>query len=193
MKRRWALWMVLLLFVSAMTGCQKSETPTTPATSVEKEQPKDVSNEVTLSNDIDGEKHEITYEKAPERIATLSGHERRCYWNWDWQTKSSDMVIWTMKYRNDSVSKIAVKLTKLSDGNPSKEDLLKVNPDFLWMYISPISDCSRTDFLKEHNIKFYVPRVEYALANMESVYQDFENLGRIFSNWKTVPRRLSRI
>lgn len=133
MKRRWALWMALLLFVSAMTGCQKSETPTTPATSVEKEQPKDVSNEVTLSNDIDGEKHEITYEKAPERIATLSGFATEMLL----ELGLADKIIGYGYMDNEVPERFKedfAKLTKLSDGNPSKEDLLKVNPDFFgWM------------------------------------------------------------
>lgn len=178
MKRRWALWMALLLCVSVMAGCQKSEAPTAPTTSMEKEQTSDVSGEVTLSNDMDGEKHEITYEKAPERIVTLSGFATEMLL----ELGLADKIIGYGYMDNEVPAQFKedfAKLTKLSDGNPSKEDLLKANPDFLVGWYSTASFYG-TDFLAENNIKFYVPRVEYAPANMESVYQDFENLGRIF-------------
>lgn len=175
MKQRKSWLLALLLCVMVMAGCGKGQNPsTTPdggTTSTAPEQ-------VTISSDMGEEKHEITYEKAPERIATLSGFATEMLM----ELGLTDKIIGYGYMDNevpDRFKEEFSKLTKLSDGNPSKEDLLKANPDFLIGWYSTASFYG-TDFLKENNIKFYIPRVEYAPANMESVYQDFENLGRIF-------------
>jgi iron complex transport system substrate-binding protein len=69
----------------------------------------------------------------------------------------------------------------LSERYPSREVFLNADPDFVTGWSSAFSEKNfPPDFLEENHIPFYVPRVEYGGASMESVYEDFTLLGRIF-------------
>ncbi|MDR0662618.1 MAG: ABC transporter substrate-binding protein [Spirochaetaceae bacterium] len=69
----------------------------------------------------------------------------------------------------------------LSDRYPSQEALLDAEPDFVTGWASAFSDKNFAPaFLEQNGIPFYLPRVEYLGANMDSVYEDITLLGKIF-------------
>lgn len=179
MKKKLAFLMVLILFVSLIGGCGNDTSDRPP---VESGAPADTetatNTSVTLSNDMGEEKHSVTYEKAPERVVSLAGFATEMLL----ELGLAEKIVGYGYMDNEVPERFQedfAKLTKMADGNPSKEDLLKVNPDFLIGWFSTAQHYG-LDILEENDIKYYIPRVEYAPANMESVYQDFENLGKIF-------------
>jgi iron complex transport system substrate-binding protein len=69
----------------------------------------------------------------------------------------------------------------LSERYPSREVFLNAAPDFVSGWASAFSEKNfPPDFLEQNRIPFYLPRVEYGGASMESVYEDLSLLGRIF-------------
>jgi iron complex transport system substrate-binding protein len=73
------------------------------------------------------------------------------------------------------------KIPNLSDRYPSQEVLLNAAPDFVTGWASAFTEKNFPPaFLEQNGIAFYLPRVEYLGANMDSVYEDFTLLGRIF-------------
>ena len=69
----------------------------------------------------------------------------------------------------------------LSERYPSREVFLNAAPDFVTGWASAFSEKNfPPDFLEQNRIPFYLPRVEYGGASMESVYEDLTLLGRIF-------------
>ncbi|MDR1986484.1 MAG: ABC transporter substrate-binding protein [Treponema sp.] len=73
------------------------------------------------------------------------------------------------------------KIPNLSDRYPSQEALLNAAPDFVTGWSSAFTEKNFPPaFLEQNTISFYLPRVEYLGSNMDSVYEDFMLLGRIF-------------
>lgn len=140
-----------------------------------------VSAEVTIPTELNGTDYEITYSEVPERVVTLANFTTEMLL----ELGLSDKIVGYGYMDNEVPEEYAEefsKLTCLSEAsNPSQEDLLAAEPDFLTGWYSTFSDTNFPyDFCEENGIVPYIPRVEYAPATMESVYEDFENLGEIF-------------
>lgn len=192
-KRITAFLLAALMVISTLTGCGSSNSAagstaasesTTAVQSSEtaagtESAAADAEN-VTIDNEIDGKNYEVTYDKVPERVVTLAGFTTEMLMSLGLQDK-----IVGYGYMDNEISEEYAdafsKLKCLSDGNPSQEALLAENPDFLTGWASTFSEKNfPKSFCDDNDIALYVPRVEHAPATMESVYQDFENLGKIF-------------
>lgn len=70
----------------------------------------------------------------------------------------------------------------MSKTYPSKEQILSNNVDFIIGWGGDFTDkgVGSIEWLKENNIKAYIPRSTDNNANINSVYEDFKNLGTIF-------------
>ena len=180
-----ALLMAALMLVSCLAGCGNSATTESAAQSTESvtesaETTASDAENVTIDNEIDGTNYEVTYDHVPERVVTLAGFTTEMLMSLGLQDK-----IVGYGYMDNAISEEYAdafsKLKCLSDGNPSQEALLAENPDFLTGWASTFSEKNfPKSFCDDNDIALYVPRVEYAPATMDSVYQDFENLGKIF-------------
>ena len=75
------------------------------------------------------------------------------------------------------------KVPVMSKTYPSKEQILSKNTDFIIGWGGDFNDkgVGSIDWLKENNIKAYIPRSVESNATMDSVYEDFNNLGKIFN------------
>ena len=134
----------------------------------------------TVANEIGGVTTEVTYDKVPEKAVSLSGFATQMML----ALGLGDRMV-GYGYMDNEIPEAYKeqfdKLVCLADGNPSQEELLAVEPDFLTGWASTFSEKNfPMEFCADNEIMAYVPQVEYAPASMESVYADFENLGKIF-------------
>lgn len=143
--------------------------------------PMTVMAETTISSELYGEEYEVTYSDVPQRVVTLANFSTEMLL----ELGLSDKIVGYGYMDNEVPEQYAEEFSKLTcmseASNPSQEDLLAAEPDFLVGWYSTFSEKNFPyEFCEENDITVYVPRVEYAPATMESVYEDFENLGEIF-------------
>ena len=134
----------------------------------------------SVDNTIDGVTTTVTYDKVPEKSISLAGFSTQMML----ALGLGDKMIGYGYMDNDVPEKYKEqfdKLVCLAEGNPSQEELLATEPDFLTGWASTFAeDAFPMQFCEDNEIMAYVPQVEYPPATMESVYKDFENLGEIF-------------
>lgn len=135
---------------------------------------------VTISNNLNGETFDVTYDTVPQRVVSASSFMTEMLLALGLEDHIAGYC-----YQDNEVlpqyQEAYAKLTCLSDKNPSQEVLLQTEPDFLTGWESTFSDKNFSkDFCEQNHIKIYVPKVEGAGASLESVYQDLKNLGQIF-------------
>lgn len=135
---------------------------------------------ITLDNKVGEKSYSITYEKDQKRAVSVAGFTTEMMLDLGLEDK---MVGYA--YQDNPVpkefEKAISKIKELSKQNPSQEVLLAEKPDFLTGWISAFADkYFPPSFLEKNNIKMYIPRVEYAKPTMETVYEDYTNLGKIF-------------
>ena len=143
--------------------------------------PVTASAEVTINTELGGKEYDITYSEVPQRVVTLANFTTEMLL----ELELSDKIVGYGYMDNEVPEEYAEefsKLTCLSEAsNPSQEDLLAAEPDFLTGWYSTFSDTNFPyDFCEANGIVPYVPRVEYAPATIDAVYEDFTNLGEIF-------------
>ena len=143
--------------------------------------PMAASAETTIHTELNGTEYDIEYTKVPERVVTLANFTTEMLL----ELGLSDKIVGYGYMDNEVPEEYAEEFSKLNciseTSNPSKEDLLATEPDFLTGWYSAFSEKNFPyDFCEENGITPYIPRVEYAPATIESVYEDFTNLGAIF-------------
>ncbi len=173
----------------AKTTAAKTEAPTTEAATTEAatevattaaaDNAMKTQYPFTITNEIEGETVEVTFEKAPERAASLASFTTEIMLALGLEDK---MVGYA--YQDNEVlpqyKDALAKIKMLSETFPSQEVLLEVEPDFLTGWTGIHNKYSGVDFLEKQGIKYYVPRTEYPNTTMEVVYNEFELLGKIF-------------
>lgn len=139
-----------------------------------------VGDEVIISNVLNGETFDVTYDTVPQRVVSASSFMTEMLL----ALGLEDHIAGYCFQDNEVLPQYQeayAKLTCLSDKNPSQEVLLQTEPDFLTGWESTFSDKNFSkDFCEQNQIKIYVPKVEGDGASLESVYEDLKNLGQIF-------------
>ena len=134
----------------------------------------------SVDNEIGGVVTTVTYDKVPEKAVSLAGFATQMML----ALNLGDHMVGYSYMDNEIPEQYKEQFDKLiclAEGNPSQEELLAVEPDFLTGWASTFSEKNfPMDFCENNEILAYVPQVEYAPASMESVYADFENFGKIF-------------
>ncbi|MCY3035213.1 TroA family protein, partial [Aerococcus mictus] len=135
----------------------------------------------TVQNELKGQTYEQTFDQSPERAVSLSGFTTEMLLALGLEDK---MVGYA--YQDNEVlpeyKEALSQVKELSDQNPSKEVLIASQPDFVTGWTSSFSDKNfPPQFLNDNQMKFYVPLSEAPNATMDTVYQDFQNFGRIFA------------
>lgn len=74
------------------------------------------------------------------------------------------------------------KVPVMSKTYPSKEQIIANGVDFIIGWGGDFNDkgVGSIDWLNENNIKTYIPRSVESNATVDSIYEDFDNLGKIF-------------
>lgn len=135
---------------------------------------------VSFDNEIDGKKYTVEYDKHPERAVSLAGFTTEILLDLGLEDKMAGYAFQDNPVPDEFKDAIA-KVKELAKENPSQEVLLDAKPDFLTGWLSSFGEKNFSPkFNEDNNIKFYLPRVEYDGATMETVYEDYMNIGKIF-------------
>ncbi|GAA0122396.1 ABC transporter substrate-binding protein [Clostridium faecium] len=168
-------------FTATMLGGCGNTSNSTTSNSVESISDTKSYNEVTINNDLPSGKSDEVFSMAPKKAVTLSGFTTEML-----LALGLEDSIAGYSFQDNEVlpeyKEAHSKLTKLADLAPSKETLLSVEPDFITGWMSTFTENNfNAEFCKENDIKIYVPKCESPNATMETVYEDFTNLGNIFN------------
>ena len=158
---------IIFTIAAAMTACGAGDS-------------KKSESSVAFSNEVDGKEYNVTYDKAPEKAVSVAGFSTEMML----ELGLADSMAGYAYQDNPVIKELEPEIKKvknLSDVNPSQEALLNAKPDFLVGWVSAFSEKNFSPkFCEDNGIKMYVPRVEYPNATMDTVYEDYENLGKIF-------------
>lgn len=166
---------VLLVLVSLLlTGC---------GTSTKQNEVSTNNDGVTITSVVNGEQREINYQKTPERIVSLAGFSTEMLL----ALGLEDKIVGYAWQDNEVLPQYQEKFSKLNrlcdpGMDPGKEVVLSMEPDIVLSWAST----SKDDYfsyqsLQENDILTYGFACEQEGATLESVYQDFINLGKIFN------------
>lgn len=147
----------------------------------------------TLSNEIEGKEYEITYDKVPERAVSVAGFTTEMMLSLGLEDKMVGYSYQDNEVPEEYADAIA-KVKNLAKENPSQEVLLNEKPDFLTGWVTAFNDKTfPPQFCEDNGIKIYVPRVEYPNATMDTVYEDYKNLGKIFGVEDKAEKQVSKM
>jgi iron complex transport system substrate-binding protein len=135
---------------------------------------------VSVTSNIDGTDYIVDFPEVPRRAVSLSHFSTETMLALRLE-KQMVGVAWMDNEPLQEFKAAFDTIPVLSERYPSREILLDAEPDFVTGWSSIFSDKNfPLPFLGQNGIKFYLPRVEYLGANMDSVYEDFMLFGRIF-------------
>ncbi|GAA0117021.1 ABC transporter substrate-binding protein [Clostridium senegalense] len=176
----YSLILAVSLTASILSGCGNTNKASKEVSSNPASEQKNYK-EVIVNNDLPSGKEDETFSTAPKKAVTLSGFTTEML-----LALGLEDSIAGYSFQDNEVlpeyKDAHSKLNKLSDLMPSKETLLGVEPDFITGWMSTFTENNfNNKFCKENNVKIYVPKCESPNATMETVYEDFTNLGKIFN------------
>ena len=161
----------------SFVGCSNSTQPTTNNSSVSSQMN---TQGITITQNVEGIDYDITYDKVPQRAVSLSS----------WTTEMmlalglEESMVGTAYQDNEILPEFKDaynSVPSLSEANVSREKMVATAPDFLTGWASDFKEKNHNPkFCEENGIKMYVPKCENALVTMDTVYEDFTNLGKIF-------------
>ena len=132
----------------------------------------------TLSNAILGENYDFTYVSVPQRIVSLASPATEMLL----ALGLEDSVVGYAMQENEIPEKYKAAFDKLycitPDWTVSQEMIMAMEPDFL-MFWNGSPDYTY-DFLKSNNMSTYTLTSDTDGAKIDSVYDDFINMGKIF-------------
>lgn len=132
----------------------------------------------TLTNSILGEDHVFTYEEAPQRVVSLASPATEMLL----ALGLEDRIVGYAMQDNEIPEQYKAAFDSLycitEDWTVSKEMILALEPDFM-MFWNGSADYDY-EFLSANSISTYTMTSDVDGANIESVYTDFTNMGKIF-------------
>lgn len=162
-----------------MAGVLICNTVLVGCSTTKEEKASDKVESLVISNDVEGEVVDIEYTEVPERVVSLAGFTTEMLL----ALGLEDKIVGYAFQDNEVLPQYKESFEKLNaiakTGQPSVESVLELEPDFYIGWAG--SETYTYDFLTQNGMTTYTPRVEYStLTTMEEVYEDFENLGKIF-------------
>lgn len=123
----------------------------------------------------------MTYDKKPEKALAIIN----CIIEMMLSMGLEDQMAGTAYAENNilpSLKSSYYKVPIMNKTHPSKEQLLWNGVDFIISWGSSFNDkgVGTIDWLNENNIKAYISRFWETNATIDSIYEDFNNLGIIF-------------
>ncbi|MGL4731188.1 MAG: ABC transporter substrate-binding protein [Clostridium sp.] len=176
----YSLILAVSITASILSGCgnqAKNTSETASSSAVENKEFK----EVKISNALPSGNEDEVFSSAPKKAVSLSGFTTEMLL----ALGLEDSVAGYSFQDNEVLPEYKdahSKLTKLGDVMPTKEAVLGTGADFITGWMSTFGEENfNSSFCKENGIKIYVPKCENPNATMETVYEDFTNLGKIFN------------
>ena len=157
-----------LVLLAGMTACGTAPAPTEPESG----------DGFTVSNAILGENHDFTYASVPQRIVTLASPATEMLLALGLERS----IVGYAMQENEIPEKYKAAFDALNcitpDWTVSQEMIMALEPDFL-MFWNGSPDYTY-EFLTANNISTYTLTSDIDGAKIESVYDDFTNMGKIF-------------
>lgn len=184
-KKLIALTLSTLVLMGGITGCSnsqnanKSKEPTKTEQSNKK--PLKVEFVQTSRHDDSVNKFSQTYDKKPKKALAITN----CMIEMMLSMGLEDQMAGTAYADGEilpSLKPAYDKIPIMSKTHPSKEELLSKGVDFIIGWGSSFNDkgVGTVNWLNENNIKVYIPKSSDADAKIDSMYEDFTNIGIIF-------------
>lgn len=133
---------------------------------------------LTMTNEILGESYEFTYEEEPQKIVTVASPATEMLLALGLEER---IVGYAMQDNEipEKYKEAFDSLNLITEGwDISTEMIMALEPDFLMFWNG---DATYTyDFLEANGIGTYTMLSDVTGAKIESVYEDFRNMGRIF-------------
>ena len=160
--------LLAVAMLACFSACGAEATPTEPVSA----------DGFTLTNAILGENYDFTYASVPQRIVSLASPATEMLLALGLQ----DSVVGYAMQENEIPEKYKAAFDSLycitPDWTVSQEMIMAMEPDFL-MFWNGSPDYTY-DFLKSNNMSTYTLTSDTDGAKIESVYDDFINMGKIF-------------
>ena len=183
MKRLSALFMIAVLSFTIFTGCgsEKTEDEIKEPSSISLEQPLILDFVQTSRHDDTMNKFSVTYEKKPQNSLAITNAMIEMMLSLGLENEMAGTA-YAENNILDSLKESYDKVPVMSETYPSKEQILANNVDFIIGWGGDFNDkgVGNIDWLNEKGIKVYIPRAVESDATIESIYEDFSNLGKIF-------------
>ena len=158
-----------VMILMSMTACSNTEAAPTKTTG---------SDGFTLSNSILGEEHEFTYDAVPQRIVSLASPATEMLLALGLEANIAGFAM----QENVIPEKYQAAFDSLycitEDWTVSQEMIMAMEPDFL-MFWNGSPDYTY-EFLSANGMGTYTMTSDMDGAKIQSVYDDFTNMGRIF-------------
>jgi len=167
MKKRFYLILALLLLLG-MAGCS-GPVPETQSTGGEG---------FSLTNSILGEEYPFTYSQVPQRIVSLSSPATEMLLALGLEESIAGYAMQDNEIPEQYKAAFDSLYCITQDWTVSKEMILALEPDFL-MFWNGSADYDY-EFLNANGISTYTMTSDINGAKIESVYEDFTNMGKIF-------------
>ncbi|NFN88661.1 ABC transporter substrate-binding protein [Clostridium sporogenes] len=184
-KKLIAMTLSTLILVGGVTGCSTSKNTSTNKGNSKTEQsdnkPLKLDFVQTSRHDDSVSKFSMTYDKKPEKALAITN----CMIEMILSMGLEDQMAGTAYAENNILPSLKSSYDKvpiMSKTHPSKEQLLSNGVDFIISWGSSFNDkgVGTIDWLNKNKIKAYIPRSGEANATIDSIYEDFNNLGIIF-------------
>ncbi len=184
-KRLIAMTLASLVLVGGVTGCSSSSDKTTKKTSTKTEQSADKPLKLdfvqTSRHDDSSNKFSMVYDKKPKKALAITNAMIEMMLSMDLKDQMSGTA-YAENNILDSLKPAYDKIPVMSKTYPSKEQIVSGGVDFIIGWGGDFNDkgVGSIDWLNENKIKAYIPRSVESNATVDSIYEDFKNLGTIF-------------
>lgn len=184
MRKVIGLILTATLMSSLLTGCTQSKNASSSSSQANVESKQEKSKEYKpfkVVNALDGNNYEVVFNEAPKRAVSLAGFTTEMMLALGLEDRMAGYAFQDNEILPE-FKEAYKKIPKLSDTMPSEEKFLNVQPDFVTGWSSAFSGKSLgMKFFKDNGVNAYIPKSDYPGATMETVYEDFTNLGKIFN------------
>lgn len=142
----------------------------------------------TQSQEINGEKYEFHFEKAPQRAVSISHFTTEIML----KLGLKDQMVGTAFLEEEiypSVAEDYKKVPVLAEKWPSLEQLLAVEPDFVTGWEVAFKKGVDAKMIRKYNINIFVPKSSIDFnADLNTLFDDFMTFGKIFHKEKEVEK-----
>lgn len=148
---------------------------------------------VTVENEIDGRKIEFTIEKTPERVVSLSQFSTEILLELGLKSKMAGTAFLEEPVY-PALERDYNEVPVLSEKWPSVEKLLSETPDFVTGWGAAFSKSGISiQILIDNNINVFIPKSTTEFnADMETLYDDFRTIGKIFEIENTAEEYINK-
>lgn len=183
-KRLIAITLSTLVLAGGITGCS-NKSASTNSTSTKTEQssnkPLKLDFVQTSRHDDSVNKFSMVYDKKPEKTLAITNAMIEMMLSMGLEDKMAG----TAYAENNILPELKASYDKvpvMSKTYPSKEQIFAKGVDFIIGWGGDFNDkgIGSIDWLNENKTKAYIPRSVEADATVDSIYEDFKNLGLIF-------------